>query len=175
MVWEIILLSRFFVTWTNWTSLFKFLEKMFWLQVIKFLDLKQNWIFGKVTLWKEILKCSHCCLALRVKKDISRSHNNNHLEKLLNKTEHFSPTLSTQVYDWLRNPYPDSSVQPKNWGGKTLWIAVWSCTHDDIYWPIPGQVLDLCERQGPCHSQGGNKHIAAVFDFLYVWSGFFLV
>jgi hypothetical protein len=38
----------------------------------------------------------------------------------------------------------------------------------DIYRPIPGQVLDFCERRVPYYSQESNKLIAAVFDFLHV-------
>jgi hypothetical protein len=38
----------------------------------------------------------------------------NHLEELQKKIKHSFSSLSTQVYDWLRNPYSDSSAQPEN-------------------------------------------------------------
>jgi hypothetical protein len=38
----------------------------------------------------------------------------NHLEELWNKIKHYFPSLSTQVYDWVRNPYSESSAQPEN-------------------------------------------------------------
>jgi hypothetical protein len=34
----------------------------------------------------------------------------------------------------------------------TLWAAVWSHSLDEIYWPIPGQVLNFCGRRVSCHS-----------------------
>jgi hypothetical protein len=48
-------------------------EKMFSLQVTRFLDLKGNWILRKIMLQKEILKFFHHCWGLRVKKDITKS------------------------------------------------------------------------------------------------------
>jgi hypothetical protein len=57
--------------------------------------------------------------------------------------------------------------------GRTLWAAVWSYTQDEIYWPIPGSVLDFCERRVSWHSQESNRHIAAVFNFLHAWASFF--
>jgi hypothetical protein len=38
----------------------------------------------------------------------------NHLEELRNKIKPYFPSLSTQVYNWERNPYSDSSAQPEN-------------------------------------------------------------
>jgi hypothetical protein len=38
----------------------------------------------------------------------------NHLEELQNKIKHHFLSLSTQVYDWVRNPYSESSAEPKN-------------------------------------------------------------
>jgi hypothetical protein len=50
-----------------------------------------------------------------VKKDISNSRLiETHLEELRNKIKHYSPFLSTQMYDWLRNPFSESYAQPEN-------------------------------------------------------------
>jgi hypothetical protein len=38
----------------------------------------------------------------------------NHLEELQNKIKHYFPSLSTEVYDWVRNPHSESSAQPEN-------------------------------------------------------------
>jgi hypothetical protein len=38
----------------------------------------------------------------------------NHPQELRNKIKHYFPSLSTQVYYWVRNPYSDSSAQPEN-------------------------------------------------------------
>jgi hypothetical protein len=38
----------------------------------------------------------------------------NHLEELQNKIKLYFPSLSTQVYDWVTNPHPESSAQPEN-------------------------------------------------------------
>jgi hypothetical protein len=38
----------------------------------------------------------------------------NYLEELQNKIEQYFPSLSTQVYDWVRDPFSKSSAQPKN-------------------------------------------------------------
>jgi hypothetical protein len=38
----------------------------------------------------------------------------NHLEGLQNKIEQYFPSLSLQVYDWVRDPYPETSAQPEN-------------------------------------------------------------
>ncbi|XP_021941809.1 zinc finger BED domain-containing protein 5-like isoform X2 [Zootermopsis nevadensis] len=37
-----------------------------------------------------------------------------HLEELLIKIENYFPSLSTQVYDWVRDPYSESSAHPEN-------------------------------------------------------------
>jgi hypothetical protein len=37
-----------------------------------------------------------------------------HLEELQNKIKPYFPSLSTQVYDWERNPYSESSAMPEN-------------------------------------------------------------
>jgi hypothetical protein len=42
------------------------------------------------------------------------SLNGNHLEELRKKTKHYFPSLSTQVYDWVRFPYSELSAQPEN-------------------------------------------------------------
>jgi hypothetical protein len=36
----------------------------------------------------------------------------NHPEELQNKIKHYFPSLSTQVYEWMRNPHSESSAQP---------------------------------------------------------------
>jgi hypothetical protein len=33
--------------------------------------------------------------------------------------------------------------------GRTFWAAVWSYTQDEVYWPVPGQVLYFCEGRVP--------------------------
>jgi hypothetical protein len=38
----------------------------------------------------------------------------NHLEELRNKIKHYFHFLSTQLYDWVRNPYSESSAEPEN-------------------------------------------------------------
>jgi hypothetical protein len=38
----------------------------------------------------------------------------NHLEELQNKIKHYFPSLSTQTYDSVLNPYTESSAQPEN-------------------------------------------------------------
>jgi hypothetical protein len=38
----------------------------------------------------------------------------NHLEELQNKMGKYFPSLSTQVYDWVRDPFSESSAQPEN-------------------------------------------------------------
>jgi hypothetical protein len=38
----------------------------------------------------------------------------NHLEELQNKIEQYFPSLSTQVYDWVRDPVSEFSAQPEN-------------------------------------------------------------
>jgi hypothetical protein len=38
----------------------------------------------------------------------------NHPEELQNTIKHYFPSLSTQVHDWVRNPYSESSAQPEN-------------------------------------------------------------
>jgi hypothetical protein len=38
----------------------------------------------------------------------------NHLEELRNKRKRYFPSLSTQMYDWVRNPCSESSVLPEN-------------------------------------------------------------
>ena len=37
-----------------------------------------------------------------------------HLEDLWIRIEHYFPSLSTQVYDWVRDPYSESSGHPEN-------------------------------------------------------------
>jgi hypothetical protein len=82
------------------------------------------------------------------------------------------------VYDWLKNPYCESSVQRENF---TLREEEELCELQSDHAlkiqftdrPIRGQVLDFCERRVCCHSQESNIHIAAVFDFLHVWTSFF--
>jgi hypothetical protein len=54
-------------------------------------------------------------------------------------------------------------------GWRTLWAAVWLYTQD-IYWSIPGHVLDFCERWVSCHSHKSNEYIAAVFGYFHVWT-----
>lgn len=46
---------------------------MFWLQKMRVLNLRENGIFWKFMLQKEMLKWPHCLLVLRVRKDIGRS------------------------------------------------------------------------------------------------------
>lgn len=38
----------------------------------------------------------------------------NHLEELQNKIKHYFPSLSTQVYDWVRKPCSESSSWPES-------------------------------------------------------------
>jgi hypothetical protein len=38
----------------------------------------------------------------------------NHPEELRNKIKRYFPLFSTQVYDWVRHPYSESSAQPEN-------------------------------------------------------------
>jgi hypothetical protein len=38
----------------------------------------------------------------------------NHLEELRNKVKHYFPSLSTQMYNWVRNSYSESSVLTEN-------------------------------------------------------------
>jgi hypothetical protein len=38
----------------------------------------------------------------------------NHLEELQDKTEEYFPFLSTQVCDWVRDPFSETSAQPEN-------------------------------------------------------------
>jgi hypothetical protein len=38
----------------------------------------------------------------------------NHFEEQRNKIKHYFSSLSTQVYDWVRIPYYESSAQPEN-------------------------------------------------------------
>jgi hypothetical protein len=38
----------------------------------------------------------------------------NHLEELQNKIEQYFPSLSTQVCDWVRDPFSEFSAQPEN-------------------------------------------------------------
>jgi hypothetical protein len=38
----------------------------------------------------------------------------NHHEELQNKIKHYFPSLSTEVYDWVRNAYSESSALPEN-------------------------------------------------------------
>jgi hypothetical protein len=38
----------------------------------------------------------------------------NCLEEMQNKIEQYFPSLSTQVYDWVRDPFCESSAQPEN-------------------------------------------------------------
>jgi hypothetical protein len=37
-----------------------------------------------------------------------------HLEELRNKIKHYFSSLSTQIYDRLKNPYAEPSAQPEN-------------------------------------------------------------
>jgi hypothetical protein len=41
------------------------------------------------------------------------SHIESHLEELQNKIEQYFPSLSTQVYDWVRHPFSETSAQPE--------------------------------------------------------------
>lgn len=68
-----LLSTHFFITWTSWASPYKALQKMFWLQVMGVSDLKENEIFWKIVLLKEILKCFYCLLVQRMRKDTGRS------------------------------------------------------------------------------------------------------
>jgi hypothetical protein len=100
------------------------------------------------------------------------------LKKCGTKLNIIFPSFQPKSMTGWGSPYTESSAQPEN---VTLWEEEELCKlqsvrtpQDEIYWPIPGQVLDLCERRFSCHWQESNKHVAAVFDFLHVWVNFFL-
>jgi hypothetical protein len=44
----------------------------------------------------------------------------NHHEEVRNKIKHYSPSLSKQMYDRVRNPYSEPSAQPENFVGCSL-------------------------------------------------------
>jgi hypothetical protein len=67
-----------------------------------------------------------------VKNDINKSRVllKTTLKNCGTKFKHNFPSLSTQVYEWMRSPYSESSAQPEN---LTL-----------------GEVEELCELQSDC-------------------------
>lgn len=117
----------------------------------------EDWNFGKIMLQKEILNCFNYYWGLRVKKNISK------FQVFLKPTWKNCGSKSNiifppfqHVYDLVRDPsilwiFCSSWELDFKRRGRTLWAVVWSYTQDEIYWPIPGQVLDFCERV-TCHS-----------------------
>ena len=71
-----------------------------------------------------------------------------HLEEQYIRIENYFPSLTIQVYDWMRDPYSESAGHPENFTLKEeLWAAVCSYTQDKIYILISGRVQDFCERR----------------------------
>lgn len=158
MAAESSLFSKHFSTWTSWTSTYNALEKRFWLQLTWFLGLKRNWIFGKITLKKKILKCFHCCLAIRVRKELRKP------QVLLKTTwkncktkwnRIFLPFNTTERLDAgprLDLPLSLSPEKRKNFVNYSPRVhSGWDS------WPHPRQVLDFCKRRVPCYSQAARK------------------
>ncbi|PNF16717.1 hypothetical protein B7P43_G05335, partial [Cryptotermes secundus] len=84
---------------------------------------------------------------------------------------HF-PSLSTEVYGWVRNPHSDSSAQPENLTlreDEELCELQSDCTLKmrftdislDKFW------ISVKEECPAIHSHGINTHIATVFDSLH--------
>jgi hypothetical protein len=53
-------------------------------------------------------------LLLQLESEKGSRQVSDHPEELQNKLKHYFPSLSTHVHDWVRNPYSESSAQPKN-------------------------------------------------------------
>lgn len=120
----------------------------FWLPVTRFLDIKENWMFGEIMLEKEILKCFHYFLCLRVWKDIRKSQNYLKIIWKYYKTKLISALpFNTNLWQgegsflciffsaW------DLHFEVK---GKILTAEVWLYTQDEIHRSAHAQVLDFC-------------------------------
>jgi hypothetical protein len=78
------------------------------------------WFKRKLKLWKnhivaKSLEMFSLLLRLRSEERYRQvpSLIENRLEELWNKIKHYFPSISQQVYDWLRDPYSESSDQPE--------------------------------------------------------------
>jgi hypothetical protein len=83
--------------------------------VIRILGFKRKLNLWKNYLLKRNLEMFPLPLGLESEEGYQQASSlvENRLEELPNKMKHFL-SLSTQVYDWLRNPYSESFAPPEN-------------------------------------------------------------